>query len=118
MQSVLLEHARAHPETVLPGFTHMQHAQPVVLAHHLLAYFWMLQRDRERLADWRKRANILPLGAGALAGSPYPVDRHFVAAELGFDGVGENSLDNVSDRDFAIELASVLALVAVHLSRL
>jgi argininosuccinate lyase len=90
----------------------------VVLAHHLLAYFWMLQRDRERLADWRKRVNLLPLGAGALAGSPYPVDRHFVARELGFDGVGENSLDNVSDRDFALELASVLAVVAVHLSRL
>jgi argininosuccinate lyase len=118
MQEALLEHARAHPETVLPGFTHMQHAQPVVLAHHLLAYFWMLQRDRERLKDWRKRVNILPLGAGALAGSPYPVDRHFVARELGFDGVGENSLDNVSDRDIALELASVLAVVSVHLSRL
>jgi len=118
MQEALLEHASEHPETVLPGFTHMQHAQPVVLAHHLLAYFWMLQRDRERLADWRKRVNVLPLGAGALAGSPYPVDRHFVARELGFDGVGENSLDNVSDRDFALELASVLAVVSVHLSRL
>lgn len=118
MQGVLLEHARAHVETVLPGFTHMQHAQPVVLAHHLLAYFWMLQRDRGRLADWRKRANVLPLGAGALAGSPYPIDRELVAQELGFDGVGENSMDNVSDRDWAIELASALALVAVHLSRL
>jgi argininosuccinate lyase len=118
MQQTLLDHAREHVETVLPGYTHMQHAQPVVLAHHLLAYFWMLQRDRSRLADWRKRANILPLGVGALAGSPYPVDRAFVAGELGFDGVGENSLDNVSDRDFVVELASALALVAVHLSRL
>jgi argininosuccinate lyase len=105
-------------ETVLPGYTHMQHAQPIVLAHHLLAYFWMLQRDRERLSDWRKRANLLPLGAGALAGSPYPIDRAFVAAELGFDGVGENSLDNASDRDFVIELASALALIGMHLSRL
>jgi argininosuccinate lyase len=118
MQRALLDHAAQHLETVLPGYTHMQHAQPVVLAHHLLAYFWMLQRDRGRLADWRKRANVLPLGAGALAGSPYPVDRAFVARELGFDAVGENSLDNVSDRDFVVELASVLALVAVHLSRL
>lgn len=118
MQAALLEHARLHTETVMPGFTHMQHAQPVVLGHHLLAYFWMLQRDRERLTDWRKRVNVLPLGAGALAGSPYPVDRHFVAAELGFDSVGENSLDSVSDRDFALELASVLAIAAVHLSRL
>jgi len=118
MQSALLEHARQHTETVMPGFTHMQHAQPVVLGHHLLAYFWMLQRDRERLADWRKRVNVLPLGAGALAGSPYPVDRHFVAAELGFDSVGENSLDNVADRDFVIELGSVLAIIAMHLSRL
>jgi argininosuccinate lyase len=118
MQGVLLEHARQHTETVLPGLTHLQHAQPVVLAHHLLAYFWMLQRDRTRLADWRKRANVLPLGAAALAGTPYPIDRTFVAAELGFEAVGENSLDNVSDRDFVIELASTLALVSMHLSRL
>ncbi len=118
LQRVLVEHASQHAETVLPGYTHMQHAQPVVLAHHLLAYFWMFQRDRGRLADWRKRANILPLGAGALAGSPYPLDRAFVANELGFDGVGQNSLDNVSDRDFVVELNAALALVAVHLSRL
>lgn len=117
-QRALLDHAGEHVETVLPGHTHMQHAQPVVLAHHLLAYFWMAQRDRERLADWHRRANVLPLGAGALAGSPYPVDREFVARELGFDRVGENSLDSVSDRDFVVELASSLALIAVHLSRL
>ena len=116
-QQALLAHAETGTETLLPGYTHMQHAQPVVLAHHLLAYFWMISRDRDRLADWRRRVNILPLGAGALAGSPYPVDRAFVARELGFDGVGENSLDNVSDRDFVIELAAALALVAVHLSR-
>jgi argininosuccinate lyase len=117
-QQMLLDHAKANTETVLPGMTHMQHAQPVVLAHHLLAYFWMLQRDRSRLADWRMRMNVLPLGAGALAGSPYPVDRAFVAKELGFDGVGENSMDNVADRDFVIELNAVLALISVHLSRL
>lgn len=118
MQRALLEHAREHLDTVLPGLTHMQHGQPVVLAHHLLAYFWMLQRDRGRLEDWRKRVNVLPLGAGALAGSPYPIDREFVARELGFDSVGENSLDNVSDRDFVVELNAALALVSVHLSRL
>lgn len=116
-QQALLTHAETGTETLLPGYTHLQHAQPVVLAHHLLAYFWMISRDRDRLTDWRRRANVLPLGAGALAGSPYPVDRAFVARELGFDGVGENSLDNVSDRDFVIELASALALIAVHLSR-
>ena len=118
VQRALAHHAGENVETVLPGLTHMQHAQPVVLAHHLLAYFWMFQRDRSRLADWRKRVNVLPLGAGALAGSPYPIDREFVARELGFDSVGENSMDNVADRDFVIELAAVLALVAVHLSRL
>jgi argininosuccinate lyase len=116
-QQALLVHAESGTETLLPGYTHMQHAQPVVLAHHLLAYFWMISRDRDRLTDWRRRVNVLPLGAGALAGSPYPVDRAFVARELGFDAVGENSLDNVSDRDFVIELAAALALVAVHLSR-
>lgn len=117
-QEALLDHAEAHLETVLPGYTHMQHAQPVVLAHHLLAYFWMAERDRDRLVDWRRRSNVLPLGAAALAGSPYPVDREFVARELGFDRVGENSMDNVSDRDFVVELASALALIQVHLSRL
>jgi argininosuccinate lyase len=118
LQAVLAEHAETNVDTVLPGLTHMQHAQPVVLAHHLLAYFWMLERDRSRLADWRRRANVLPLGSGALAGSPYPLDREFVARELGFDSVGENSMDGASDRDFVIELAGVLALVSLHLSRL
>jgi argininosuccinate lyase len=118
LQRALHSHAGQHLGTILPGYTHMQHAQPLLLAHHLLAYFWMLQRDRDRLADWRKRANVLPLGAGALAGSPYPVDRELVARELGFDRVGENSLDSVSDRDFVLELGAVLAIIAVHLSRL
>lgn len=118
LQSDLLDHAGREVETVLPGYTHLQHAQPVVLAHHLLAYYWMLHRDRDRLAGWRSRANYLPLGAGALAGSPYPVDRPFVANLLGFDGVMHNSMDAVADRDFVLELAAVLAMVSVHLSRL
>src|SRR5262249_6990446 len=114
LQEVLLRRAEEHVETVLPGYTHLQHAQPVVLAHHLLCYFWMLERDRDRLADWRRRANRLPLGACALAGTPYPVDREFVAAELGFDGVIPNSMDAVSDRDFVVELAAALALLMAH----
>ncbi len=118
MQRVLVRHAEAHTRTVLPGMTHMQHAQPVVLAHHLLAYFWMLERDRGRLADWRERADVLPLGAGALAGTPFPIDREFVARELGFARVGENSLDSVADRDFVLELAAALSILMVHLSRL
>src|SRR5207249_4303928 len=118
LQEVLLDRAGEHVETILPGYTHLQHAQPVVLAHHLLCYFWMLERDRGRLEGWRKRANLLPLGAGALAGTPYPVDRQSIATELGFDGVIPNSLDAVSDRDFAIELAAAIAMLMAHLSRL
>lgn len=118
LQRALIVQAEAHPAAILPGLTHLQHAQPVLLAHHLLAYFWMLERDRGRLRDWRARANRLPLGAGALAGSPYPVDREYVAELLGFDGPTENSLDSVADRDFVIELAAALALLGVHLSRL
>jgi argininosuccinate lyase len=118
LQQVLVSHAEAHTHTVLPGMTHMQHAQPVVLAHHLLAYFWMLERDLGRLADWEKRADVLPLGAGALAGTPFPIDRDAVARELGFARVGENSLDSVSDRDFVLELAAVLSTLMIHLSRL
>jgi argininosuccinate lyase len=117
-QEALLRHAEAHTETALPGLTHMQHAQPIVLAHHLLAYFWMLDRDRDRLDDWQRRADVLPLGSGALAGTPFPIDRDFVARELGFARVGENSIDGVSDRDFVVELAAVLALLMTHLSRL
>ena len=101
----------------MPGFTHLQVAQPVTFGHHLLAYFEMLERDRERLADCRKRVNRLPLGAAALAGTTFPIDRERVARELGFDGVCANSLDAVSDRDFAIEFSACGALVMVHLSR-
>ena len=102
----------------MPGFTHLQVAQPVTFGHHLLAYFEMLKRDAERFADARRRINRLPLGAAALAGTSYPIDRAAVARELGFDGVCENSLDAVSDRDFAIEFTACAALVMTHLSRL
>ena len=118
MQTTLFELAEGHLDTLLPGMTHLQHAQPVRLAHHLLAYFWMLDRDRERLSETRARVNKLPLGAGALAGTTFPINRQRVAELLGFDGVIPNSLDAVSDRDFAIETVSALALVMVHLSRL
>jgi argininosuccinate lyase len=105
-------------EAILPGTTHIQPAQPVLLAHHLLAYVEMLERDRGRLADARRRANVSPLGSGALAGAGYPIDREAVAAELGFDGVTANSLDAVSDRDFVVEALGAAALGMVHLSRL
>ncbi len=118
LQQALLDHADRETETVLPGFTHLQHAQPVVLAHHMLAYFWMLDRDRERLTDTRRRVNRLPLGAGALAGTGFPIDRNQVAAALGFGAVIPNSLDAVSDRDFAIEFLGFAAIVMMHLSRL
>jgi len=116
-QRALLDLAEQHTETVMPGFTHLQVAQPVSFAHHLLAYFEMLARDAQRLADCRKRANRLPLGAAALAGTTFPIDRIMVAKELGFDGVCENSLDAVSDRDFAIEFCACAALTMMHLSR-
>jgi len=118
VQRVLVTHAEAHQDTLLPGMTHLQHAQPVRLAHHLLAYFWMLARDDERLADAARRMDKLPLGAGALAGTTFPIDRQMVARELGFEGVTENSLDSVSDRDFALEIIASLAIMMVHLSRL
>jgi len=117
LQRALLELAEKHTETVMPGFTHLQVAQPVSFAHHLLAYFEMLARDAQRLTDCRKRINRLPLGAAALAGTSFPIDRQMVAKELGFDGVCENSLDAVSDRDFAIEFCSCGALIMMHLSR-
>ena len=113
----LLNVAETHAETPLPGFTHLQVAQPVTFGHHLLAYVEMLRRDRERFADCRKRTNRLPLGAAALAGTTFPIDREFVAKELGFDGVGQNSLDAVSDRDFAIEFCAAASLTMVHISR-
>ena len=118
LQTSLLDLAEEHADTIMPGFTHLQVAQPVTFGHHLLAYFEMLERDAERFADARKRINRLPLGAAALAGTSYPIDREMVARELGFDGVCQNSLDAVSDRDFAIEFTADAALVMTHLSRL
>jgi argininosuccinate lyase len=109
--------AEKHTQTILPGFTHLQAAQPITFGHHLMAWFEMLLRDRERLLDCRKRANRLPLGAAALAGTPYKPDREYVAELLGFDGVCANSLDAVSDRDFAIEFCGVAAITLTHLSR-
>ncbi len=117
LQNALLDLAQHHTRTIMPGFTHLQVAQPVSFAHHLMAYFEMLKRDAERLADCRKRVNRLPLGAAALAGTSYPIKREMVAELLGFDGVCENSLDAVSDRDFAIEFTACAALIMTHLSR-
>lgn len=114
----LVAAASRHERAVLPGYTHLQRAQPILWPHWCLAYFEMLERDRERLADVRKRVNVLPLGSGALAGTSFLIDRDAVAKELGFDNVSRNSLDAVSDRDFAVEFAGACALVMVHLSRL
>jgi len=117
-QSSLLDFAEANREVVIPGYTHLQRAQPVLLAHWCLAYFEMLARDRERFADVRRRVNILPLGSAALAGTSLPIDREALAQSLGFDAVSRNSLDAVSDRDFCVEFLSACSLVMVHLSRL
>ncbi len=118
VQLALLNLAENHVDTIMPGFTHLQVAQPISLGHHLMAYHEMLVRDRERLTDCRKRLNRLPLGAAALAGTSYPIDRMFVAKQLAFDRVCSNSLDAVSDRDFAIEFCACAALIMMHLSRL
>lgn len=118
LQKALIDLAENHTETVMPGFTHLQVAQPVSFAHHLMAYFEMLKRDAERLADCRKRVNQLPLGAAALAGTSYPINRKMVMQELAFEGICENSLDAVSDRDFAIEFCACASLIMTHLSRL
>ena len=117
LQSALLEQADRHAALVMPGFTHLQVAQPVTFGHHLMAWFEMLERDRARLADCRARVNVLPLGSAALAGTSFPIDRARVARELGFEAVAANSLDAVSDRDFAIEFAGCASLVMLHLSR-
>ncbi|HEX9684292.1 MAG TPA: argininosuccinate lyase [Burkholderiales bacterium] len=117
LQRALLDLADAHAETVMPGYTHLQVAQPVTFGHHLLAYFEMFARDAQRLADARRRMNRLPLGAAALAGTSFPIDRQRVAKELGFEEVCENSIDAVSDRDFAIEFCAGAALAMTHLSR-
>ncbi len=118
LQEALLAQAEGNLDTVMPGFTHLQTAQPILFAHHLLAYYEMFRRDADRLTDCRRRLNVMPLGAGALAGTTFPIDREFVAEQLGFAGVTRNSLDSVSDRDFAIEFCAAGAIVMMHLSRL
>ncbi len=117
LQSALLDLAEREAETIMPGFTHLQVAQPITFGHHMMAWFEMLARDAARLIDCRKRVNIMPLGAAALAGTSYPIDRAYTAHLLGFDAPAENSLDAVSDRDFAIEFTAVAALLMTHLSR-
>ncbi|ANF56767.1 argininosuccinate lyase [Halotalea alkalilenta] len=114
----MIELAAKEADTIMPGFTHLQAAQPVSFGHHLLAWQEMIARDQERLADCRKRVNVLPLGAAALAGTTYPIDRHYVAELLGFERPSENSLDSVSDRDFAIEFTAFASILAMHLSRM
>ena len=118
LQTGLLDLASQHTDTIMPGFTHLQTAQPVSFGHHVMAWFEMLMRDSERLIDGRKRINQMPLGAAALAGTTYPIEREFTAQLLGFEGICQNSLDAVSDRDFAIEFASSASLLMMHLSRM
>ncbi len=117
LQHGLLTVAEREAATIMPGFTHLQTAQPVTFGHHMMSWFEMLERDHQRLRDCRRRVNVMPLGAAALAGTSYPIDREFTARELGFDGIAENSLDAVSDRDFAIEFTAAAALLMTHLSR-
>ena len=117
LQRVIIQVAEAHLDVALPGYTHLQPAQPVLLAHHFLAYFEMFQRDKERFREARRRINVMPLGAAALAGTPHPIDRDMTARELGFDAVSDNSMDAVSDRDYLIEFCSASSLVMMHLSR-
>lgn len=117
LQTALIDLAERQADAIMPGFTHLQVAQPVTFGHHMLAWFEMLVRDGQRLADCRKRVNIMPLGSAALAGTSYPIDREYTANLLGFDGVTENSLDAVSDRDFAIEFCAAASLLMTHLSR-
>ncbi|MBA2176516.1 argininosuccinate lyase [Halobacillus locisalis] len=118
VQAALVSQADQHVETILPGYTHLQRAQPVSFAHHLLAYFWMFERDKERLHDSLKRINWSPLGAGALAGTPYAIDRQMTSDQLGFDKPYPNSLDAVSDRDFILEFLSISSILITHISRL
>jgi argininosuccinate lyase len=117
LQSALIKVAETEASTIMPGFTHLQTAQPVSFGHHMMAWYEMLDRDYDRLLDCRKRVNLSPLGAAALAGTTYPIDRNFTAEQLGFDAPTRNSLDSVSDRDFAIELASFASILMMHLSR-
>ncbi|MDC0456806.1 argininosuccinate lyase [Alphaproteobacteria bacterium] len=118
LQKTLIEKSEIYYDMLMPGYTHLQVAQPVTFGHHLLAYVEMIGRDRSRLTDCRKRLNELPLGSAALAGTSHPIDRHFVSQKLGFDRPTKNSMDAVSDRDFAVEFMSVSSLIAIHLSRL
>ena len=117
MQHALLEQAEKHIETLMPGYTHLQRAQPISFAHHLMAYFWMLERDKQRLNESLKRISISPLGAGALAGTTFPIDRAYSAELMGFSGIYENSMDAVSDRDFILEFLSTSSILMMHLSR-
>ncbi len=117
LQDVLLDIAEREADTIMPGFTHLQVAQPVTFGHHMMAWFEALERDADRFVDCRHRVNVMPLGAAALAGTSYPIDRAYTAGLLGFDAVSENSLDAVSDRDFAIEFCAAAALLMMHLSR-
>jgi len=117
LQTALLDLAEKHAETIMPGFTHLQTAQPVTFGHHLMAWFEMLKRDVTRLIDCRKRVNVMPLGSAALAGTTYPIDREETARLLGFESIAENSLDAVSDRDFLIEFTAAASLIMLHLSR-
>jgi argininosuccinate lyase len=116
-QRALIQQAEEHVETIMPGYTHLQRAQPISYAHHLLAYFWMFERDKERLEDSLKRINTSPLGCGALAGTTFPINRAYTAELLGFERIYENSLDGVSDRDFIIESLSHASMIMMHLSR-
>src|SRR6056297_3672240 len=118
LEGSLVSQAQNHLDVIMPGYTHLQTAQPVLYSHHMLAYREMIARDTSRLQDLRKRFNVLPLGAGALAGTTFPIDREWVAQQLGFNGVTRNSLDSVSDRDFAIEFCAVAGILMMHLSRL
>jgi len=118
LQMALIEQAEKHLHSIMPGYTHLQPAQPITMAHWLMSFFWMLSRDRERLSDLRRRISVSPLGSGALAGTPFAVDRDALARDLGFDAVSQNSLDAVSDRDYVAEILFSLALMGAHLSRL
>ena len=117
LQSIIIDQAEKNAEVILPGYTHLQHAQPVLLGHHLMAYFWMLERDKGRMLDCLKRVDVLPLGSGALAGTTFPIDRDYVAQQLGFASVSDNSMDSVADRDFISEFLSAAAIIMTHLSR-
>ena len=117
MENVLLELAEKYKTVIIPGYTHLQRAQPILFSHHLMAYFQMFKRDISRIEDFLERSDEMPLGAGALAGTTFDLDRHFVAKELGFSKPTENSLDSVSDRDFIIELAMIISVISMHLSR-